>query len=51
LTIVTKLPIAPEIFDPWLGFIQRGIIIPFVIWLFVFALGLYRKNRRLRTCC
>jgi len=46
LTLVTKLPVAPEIFGPWLGLIQRGIIIPFMIWLFVFALGLYRQNGR-----
>ncbi|ACL16448.1 DUF998 domain-containing protein [Methanosphaerula palustris] len=45
LTLVTKLPLAPEIFEPWLGLIQRGIIIPFMIWLFVFALGLYRQKR------
>jgi hypothetical protein len=46
LTLVTKLPLAPEMFDPWLGLIQRAIIIPFMLWLFVFALGLYQKNRR-----
>ena len=40
LTIATKLPDTQNIFTPWLGLIQRTAIVPFMIWLFSFALGL-----------
>ena len=40
LTIATKLPDMQNIFAPWLGLIQRTAIVPFMIWLFSFALGL-----------
>jgi hypothetical protein len=37
LSVVTKLPRAPDIFDPWLGLMQRAIIVPYMLWLFAFA--------------
>jgi hypothetical protein len=43
LTFTTKLPSLQGIFINWLGLIQRFIIIPFMVWLFIFALGIYRR--------
>jgi Protein of unknown function (DUF998) len=43
LTITTKLPGLQNVFKDWLGLIQRFIIVPFMIWLFIFALGLNRR--------
>jgi hypothetical protein len=43
LTFTTKLPALQNILVGWLGLIQRFIIIPFMIWLFIFALGIYRR--------
>lgn len=40
LSVATKLPDTQNIFTPWLGLIQRAAIVPFMIWLFSFALGL-----------
>jgi hypothetical protein len=46
LTIATKLPDTQNIFTAWLGLIQRTAIVPFMIWLFVFALGLYKHGEQ-----
>ncbi len=43
LTFTTKLPSLQSMFVDWLGLIQRFIIIPFMIWLFIFALGILRR--------
>lgn len=45
LTVATKLPDTQNIFTPWLGLIQRAAIVPFMIWLFSFALGLRNIKR------
>jgi hypothetical protein len=45
LTIVTKLPAVPDIYKPWLGLIQRAAIIPYMIWIFTFALALHRRSK------
>ena len=45
LTIASKFPQMQNIFVDWLGLIQRALIIPFMIWIFVFALGLYKRNK------
>lgn len=44
-TIVSKSPALGAAFAGWMGLIQRSVIIPFMIWVFVFAIGLYRRNR------
>ena len=43
-TIAEKTLDTLNLFTDWLGLIQRAAIIPFMIWLFVFALGILRKN-------
>jgi hypothetical protein len=43
LTIATKLPDTQNAFSEWLGLIQRTAIVPFMFWLFIFALGLHRR--------
>ena len=45
LTVATKLPDTQNIFTAWLGLIQRTAIVPFMIWLFVFASGLYKQSK------
>jgi hypothetical protein len=44
LTFSTKLPSLQSIFVDWLGLIQRFIIVPFMIWMFIFALGVLRRT-------
>ena len=43
-TIVSKIPQSPNMFTDWLGLIQRAALIPFMIWLFSFAIELMRRN-------
>lgn len=45
LTTATKLPDTQNIFTNWLGLIQRTAIVPFMIWLFSFALTIHWKSR------
>lgn len=45
LTIVTKLPEIRNSFIDWLGIIQRAAIIPYMIWLFIFALRFYKGEK------
>jgi hypothetical protein len=42
--ISTKVPQLQSVFTAWLGLIQRIAIVPFMLWLFIFALELKRKN-------
>lgn len=44
-TIVSKSPNLQAVFSNWLGLLQRGVIVPFMIWVFVFALGVYQRNK------
>ncbi len=37
LTLSSKLPAVESVFKDWLGLIQRMIIIPFMLWLELFA--------------
>jgi hypothetical protein len=46
LTAATKTPDTQNVFTPWLGLIQRTAIVPFMLWLFIFALGLHRQNNQ-----
>ncbi len=39
-SIISKIPILLTSQSPWIGLIQRGVIAPFMIWVFVFALGM-----------
>jgi hypothetical membrane protein len=48
LTVATKIPDTQNIFKEWLGLIQRTAIVPFMIWLFIFALGLVRTRNVLK---
>jgi hypothetical protein len=45
LTIASKFPQLQNIFADWLGLIQRGLIIPFMLWVFLFALEEYKRNK------
>jgi Protein of unknown function (DUF998) len=40
LSIVTKLPAMPYAFTAWVGLIQRAALVPYMVWLFSFALRL-----------
>jgi hypothetical protein len=46
LSIATKLPVTPNVFTPWNGLIQRMVIIPYLIWIFIFALALLWKEKQ-----
>jgi hypothetical protein len=45
LTIASKFPQMQSIFADWLGLIQRALIVPFMLWILLFALGLYKSNK------
>lgn len=49
LSAATKIPAAQNLFIEWLGFIQRAAIVPFMVWIFSFALGLIRRNGTVET--
>jgi hypothetical protein len=42
LTLFTKFPALQNVFINWLGLIQRTAIIPFMLWVFIFALEVRR---------
>ena len=42
LTIASKFPQFQILFADWLGLIQRALIVPFMAWVFLFALALLR---------
>ena len=46
LSIATKVPALQKSFIDWLGLIQRTAIVPYMIWLFTFALGVYRRSNK-----
>ncbi len=41
----TRPPAPPNAFNEWNGLIQRTILIPYLLWIFTFALGLYRRRK------
>jgi hypothetical protein len=43
LSAATKTTVIPNAFTPWNGWIQRSVIVPYLIWIFAFALLLRRK--------
>jgi hypothetical protein len=44
LTLFTKFPALQNMLSDWLGLIQRTAIVPFMLWAFIFALGLLRRT-------
>jgi hypothetical protein len=44
LSAATKTTVIPNAFTPWNGVIQRMVIIPYLIWIFSFALMLRRPG-------
>jgi len=44
-TFASKLPELQNIFINWFGLIQRAVIVPFMAWVFIFALALLRSQR------
>jgi hypothetical protein len=44
LTIATKFPSMEDYFKNWIGLIQRLAIVSFMVWVFLFALRLYKKT-------
>jgi hypothetical protein len=45
LTLATKSPAIQGVFRDWFGLIQRTAIVPFQLWLAVFALGMLQQLR------
>ena len=45
LSVVTKSPNLQNTFSEWFGLTQRFIIVPFMIWIFIFALEFLRQSR------
>ena len=43
LSASTKTQVVPNVFTPWNGFIQRMVIIPYLIWIFAFAFALRKR--------
>jgi hypothetical protein len=43
LTVATKLPDTRNVFTDWLGLIQRTAIVPFMLWLIIFASAIRRR--------
>ncbi len=44
-SIVSKVPVLMTSQSPWVGLMQRGVIVPFMIWVFVFAFGMTRDSK------
>ena len=42
-TCATKIPALQIVCCPWFGLLQRFVLIPFMFWVFTFAVALYRK--------
>lgn len=45
LSVATKVPDLIAVAGPWAGLLQRLVIIPFMVWVVVFASGLLRRDR------
>lgn len=39
-TLASKIPVLQSVYNDWIGLIQRIALIPFMIWIFIFALAL-----------
>jgi len=49
LIVAMNLPEAQKVLNEWLGLVQRTSIVSFMIWLFIFALGLLRRSKTCRV--
>ena len=45
-TVVSKSPNLQITFINWFGLIQRSVIIPFMVWIFVFALAMLKQKQQ-----
>jgi hypothetical protein len=45
-TFSSKLPAGQNAFSAWFGLIQRSVILPFMLWIFVFALNLLKRSKQ-----
>jgi hypothetical membrane protein len=45
-SIVSKSPVLQNAFINWLGLLQRTLIVPYMLWLFIFALGFLSKLKQ-----
>lgn len=43
LSAATKTAVIPNVFTPWNGLIQRMVIVPYLIWIFTFAVRLRKR--------
>jgi hypothetical protein len=43
-SVVSKVPAMAQSFADWLGLLQRSVLIPYMIWLFTFAMGFYKRR-------
>jgi hypothetical protein len=39
----TKFAIGQTTFHAWLGLIQRMVLVPYMLWVFTFALAFYKR--------
>jgi hypothetical protein len=44
-TVISKSPDLTATFVDWLGLFQRALIVPYMLWLFVFALGVRQHSQ------
>jgi hypothetical protein len=42
--VISKTPQLQVTFAGWMGLIQRAALVPFMVWVFVFGLGLLRQK-------
>jgi hypothetical membrane protein len=45
LAIATMVVSAQNAFAPWVGLIERAAVVPYMVWLFIYALTFRRENR------
>lgn len=45
LTLFTKSPDLLNLFKDWVGLVQRTAIVPFMMWVFLFALAFQQRTR------
>jgi hypothetical membrane protein len=45
-SVISKAPDLQNAFIDWLGLLQRALIVPYMLWLFIFALGMNGKLKK-----
>jgi hypothetical protein len=45
-SVISKSPDLQNAFINWLGLLQRALIVPYMLWLFIFALGMNSKLKK-----